>query len=248
MWAAASLGSLQSQAQLRTFSVGLFPRFALVILLPSLGSTQASRRAEYSLLYSSTCLLTALRHPSAASFLVSSWSPQMPTAIPVSFTQTIWFSCLNHKSICRQASMHVTLEAFAGASLLVWAPTKSAAWSSVPPGAAQIAMFLFLASCSLLTEAGALMSRMSPVVVTDCFINPARGAMFKLCPPVSLSPCLTCMFSRMLVLDWSSWAMMLQLLPSLIWCRQLLGWPRASPIAAIHWEVGIGDSLRLVFG
>ena len=30
------------------------------------------------------------------------------------------------------------------------------------------------------------------------------------------------------------------------WCRQLLGWPRASPIAAIHWEVGIGDSLRLV--
>ena len=32
------------------------------------------------------------------------------------------------------------------------------------------------------------------------------------------------------------------------WCRQLLGWPRASPIAAIHWEVGIGDSLRLVLG
>ena len=32
------------------------------------------------------------------------------------------------------------------------------------------------------------------------------------------------------------------------WCRQLLGWPRASPVAAVHWELGIGDALRLVYG
>ena len=28
----------------------------------------------------------------------------------------------------------------------------------------------------------------------------------------------------------------------------LLGWPRASPIAAVHWELGIGDALCTVFG
>ena len=32
------------------------------------------------------------------------------------------------------------------------------------------------------------------------------------------------------------------------WYRQVLGWPRASPIAAIHWEVDISNSLRLVLG
>ena len=201
------------------------PKFALVILFPSLGSTRASRRAEYFLLCSSTRLSTPLRHLSAVSFLVSGWSPQMPTAIPV--TQTMWFSCLSHKSICRQASMHVTLGAFAGASF--WAQQSRPPWSSVPPGAALIVMFIseaslflllrsagILASCSLLTQVGALMSRMSPAVVTDCFINPARGATVKVCPSVSLSPCLTRMFSRVLVLDWSSWATMLQLLPILI--------------------------------
>ena len=30
--------------------------------------------------------------------------------------------------------------------------------------------------------------------------------------------------------------------------RQLLGLPRASPLAAVHWELGIGDALRIVFG
>ena len=32
------------------------------------------------------------------------------------------------------------------------------------------------------------------------------------------------------------------------WYRQVLGWPRGSPIAAIHWEVDISNSLRLVLG
>ena len=32
------------------------------------------------------------------------------------------------------------------------------------------------------------------------------------------------------------------------WYRQVLGWHRASPIAAIHWEVDISNSLRLVLG
>ena len=120
--------------------------------------------------------------------------------------------------------------AIVGASLLMWAQRSRPPWSSVPPGAALIVMFIsevlrstgILASCLLLTLVGAL-SRMSPAVVTDCFINPARGAMVKVCPSVSLSPCSTRMFSRVLALDWSSWATMLQLL-------------------------GIGDSLRLVLG
>ena len=60
--------------------------------------------------------------------------------------------------------MHVTLGAFAGASLLVWAQQSRPPWSSVPPGAALIVMFIseaslflllrskgILASCSLLT-------------------------------------------------------------------------------------------------
>ena len=90
-------------------------------------------------------------------------------------------------------------------------------------------------------------------VSSRLFHQSARGAVVKVCPSVSLSPCLTRTFSRGPVLDWSSWATMLQLLPSFNlalrrWCRQLLGWCRASPIAAIHWEVGIGNSLRLVLG
>ena len=32
------------------------------------------------------------------------------------------------------------------------------------------------------------------------------------------------------------------------WCRHLLGWPRASPIPAVHWELGVGDALRLALG
>ena len=31
-------------------------------------------------------------------------------------------------------------------------------------------------------------------------------------------------------------------------CRHLLGWPSASPVAAVHWELGIGDALHLAFG
>ena len=61
------------------------------------------------------------------------------------------------------------------------------------------------------------MSRMSPAVLIDCFINPVRDAMVKVCPSVSLSLCLTRVFFPVLDLDWSSWATMLQLSPSLIW-------------------------------
>ena len=32
------------------------------------------------------------------------------------------------------------------------------------------------------------------------------------------------------------------------WCRHLLGWPSASPVAAVHWELGIGDALHLALG
>ena len=31
------------------------------------------------------------------------------------------------------------------------------------------------------------------------------------------------------------------------WCRHLLGWPRASPVAAVHWKLGTGDALHLAF-
>ena len=61
------------------------------------------------------------------------------------------------------------------------------------------------------------MSPMSPAVVIDCFINPVRDAMVKVCPSVSLSPGLKRVFSPVLDPDWSSWATMPQLLPSLLW-------------------------------
>ena len=32
------------------------------------------------------------------------------------------------------------------------------------------------------------------------------------------------------------------------WCRHLLGWPSAFPVAAVHWELGIGDALLLALG
>ena len=32
------------------------------------------------------------------------------------------------------------------------------------------------------------------------------------------------------------------------WCRHLLGWPSASPVAAVHWELGISDALHLALG
>ena len=32
------------------------------------------------------------------------------------------------------------------------------------------------------------------------------------------------------------------------WCLHLLGWPSASPVAAVHWELGIGCALRLALG
>ena len=32
------------------------------------------------------------------------------------------------------------------------------------------------------------------------------------------------------------------------WCRHLLGWPSASPVAAAHWELVIGDALHLALG
>ena len=100
---------------------GTLSQVRTLILPPSLGSTRASHRTECFLLQSSTCLSTPLRHLSEASFLLSSWSLQMPSAILVIFTETRWFPCLSHKSICRQVSMHVTLGAFARASLSVLA-------------------------------------------------------------------------------------------------------------------------------
>ena len=32
------------------------------------------------------------------------------------------------------------------------------------------------------------------------------------------------------------------------WCRHLLGWPSASAVAAVYWELGIGDALHLALG
>ena len=84
---------------------------------PWVDSGIAQGRASSPLLFN-VLVDTLAIYPQRRSWL-SGWSPQMTTAIPASFTQTMRFSCLSHKSICRQVSMHVTLGAFAGASLLV---------------------------------------------------------------------------------------------------------------------------------
>ena len=187
-------------------------------------------------------------------------------AIPVSFTQTMWFSCLSHKSICRQASMHVTLGAFAGASLLVWAQQSRPPWSSVPSGAAQIVMFIseaslfllirstgFLASCwtpdlSWRAHVAHVSSRGDRLFHQSSAWCHGEGLPVRFTVSVFDTYVLSCCCFRLEFVGDDPPAIANINLALRRWCRQLLGWPRASPIAAIHWEVGIGDSLRLVLG
>ena len=150
----------------------------------------SSHRAECFLLHSSTCLSTPLRHLSEASFLLSGWSLQMPSAIFVIFTETRWFSCLSHKSILGRSQCMSRLGHSLALHFWYWPNYVSChdLRSRLEPPRLSCPSRWRSSPCCDGVE-------ISWRRLIDCFINPVRDAMVKVCPSVSLSPGLTRVFS-----------------------------------------------------
>ena len=115
-------------------------------------------------------------------------------------------------------------------------------------------MVCILASFSYHVSVGELTSPIFVPVATVCSISPAHGVTVKAYQSVSstVSVFIACVLSSpsfSLEYIGDDPAALLQFNLSLRrWCRQVLGWPRASPVAAVHWEHCIGEALRLVYG
>ena len=146
------------------------------------------------------------------------------------------------------------------------APPNRRLWSSVLSAAAPIVPCILGTSLSfwchntgtsvsllLPLSLGVLMLTWSTLVVIASSTKLAPDVVAKVC--LSLSPHLSSLLTsfpvRHLVLEFvgDDSAALQQLNLSLHrWCRHLLGWPSASLVAAVHWELGIGDALRLALG
>ena len=108
-----------------------------------------------------------------------------------------------------------------------------------------------LASFSHHVSVGELTLLIFVPVATVCSINPAHGVTVKAYQSRLLSLCSLRMSCPVRLSVWSTLATTPQPCSSstcLSDVGQLLGWPRASPVAVVHWELGIGDALRLVYG
>ena len=197
-----------------------------MILQPNLGSIRASRRAEHLLLYSLTCLSTPL--PSIRSVV-----PGVRLVPSDDYRHTCQLYAddvvlLSESQIDLQAGLNAC-----HAWRIRWCftfgvgPTKSAAMVFGPARSCpDCHVHLGGVPLPVVTQYRYLGVVLTPDlswrahvahVSSRLFHQSARGAVVKVCPSVSLSPCLTRTFSRGPVLDWSSWATMLQLLPRLIW-------------------------------
>ena len=149
---------------------------------------------------------------------------------------------------------------FVGSSRWVLAQPSRRLWSSVLSAAALIVPCILGASLSLWCHntgtsvslllplsLGVLTLTWSALVVIASSTKLAPGVVAKVC--ISLSPFVTYVLSSSsfgLEFFGDDSAALQQLNLSLRrWCRHLLGWPSASLVAAVHWELGIGDALRL---
>ena len=154
---------------------------------------------------------------------------------------------------------------FAGASPLVLAPPNPPLWSSVLCAAALIAVFTsveFLALGSAVQVLGRCPLPHSLLAPSRRFSPLPRGRLFHQASAWCLVEGLPLSFSSSVFITYflSSSSLGLEFIaddpPALQqfnfalrrWCRHLLRWPSASPVAAVHWELGIGDVQHLALG
>ena len=151
--------------------------------------------------------------------------------------------------------------------VLVWcrAPPNLRLWSSVPSAADQIVpcilggvslplvpQYGYSVSLSLPLSLGVFTWTWCALVVISSSTRPAPGVVAKVCP-LFLLICIHYLRPFQFVI-WSGvrrrrLRSTLATEPSLRrWCRSLLGWPSASPVAAVYWEFGVGEALRFALG
>ena len=191
--------------------------------------------------------------------LVSALWTQTLSATCANSTRTTWSSLLDHRPTFSMLWTSCMRWVFVGGSRLVSVPPNLRSWSSALSAAAQIV------PCILGGVSLPLVPQYRYLGVTPLHVDVvcARGDRFfhQACAwcrgeglPLSFSSSIFITYvlsSSSFVLEFvgDDSAALQQLNLSLRrWCRHLLDGPVLSPVAAAHWELGIGDALRFALG